>query len=87
MLGEGERIAGAVFLQDDASYDEAYETDEDVSSRALLETTLDWPLSKHMRKIHRDISDDDPLVPISDAEIFKDKLGAELSSNTIRAFQ
>jgi hypothetical protein len=81
MLGEGERIAGAVFLAGWMHLtDEAYETDEDVViAKPWLETTLDWPAIKtHAGKFIAIFSDDDPLVPISDAEIFKDKLGAEI---------
>lgn len=60
--------------------DEAYETEEDEEiAKPWLETPLDWAKIKfHTNKFVGIFSDDDPLVPISDAKIFESNLGAKI---------
>lgn len=80
-LSEGEKIGGAVFLAGWINLTgEAYETEEDVGiAKPWLETPLNWDkIKSHSNKFIGIFSDDDPLVPISDEEIFKDKLGAQI---------
>ncbi|MDD4995046.1 MAG: alpha/beta hydrolase [Patescibacteria group bacterium] len=75
------KIGGAVFLAGWVHLtDEAYETDEDpVIAKPWLETPIDWDeIKSHSNKFIGIFSDDDPLVPISDAKIFESKLGAKI---------
>ena len=60
--------------------EEANEDDEDKGiAKPWLETPIDWEKVKsHANKFIAIFSDNDPLVPLSDSEIFKDKLGAEI---------
>jgi len=80
-LGKGERIAGAVFLAGWMHLtDEAYETNEDaVIAKPWLETPMDWDAIRlRADRFIAIFSDDDPLVPITDAALFEEKLGAEI---------
>lgn len=80
-LEEGVKVGGAVFLAGFTHLtDEAYETDEDVDiAKPWLETPLNWDkIKSHSNKFIGIFSDDDPSVPISDAEIFESKLGAKI---------
>lgn len=80
-LEEGIKVGGAVFLAGFVHLtDEAYETDEDPEiAKPWLETPLNWDKIKtHSNKFISIFSDDDPLVPISDADIFESKLGAKI---------
>ena len=60
--------------------DKAYEVDKDLKiARPWLDAPLDWEYIKSKADDFVCIfSDNDPLVPLSDAEIFKEKLGAEI---------
>ncbi len=80
-LPEDSKIGGAVFLAGWTHLtDEAYETEEDEKiAKPWLETPLDWTkIKSHSNKFIGIFSDDDPLVPISDAAVFKDNLAAEI---------
>jgi hypothetical protein len=80
-LPENVKIGGAVFLAGWVNLtDEAFEDEKDAEiGKPWLETPLDWEKVKtHTNKFTAIFSDDDPLVPISDSEIFKEKLGAEI---------
>ena len=75
------KIGGAVFLAGWVHLtDEAYEEEGDVEiAKPWLETPIDWEKVKlHTDKFTAIFSDDDPLVPYSDSEIFKDKLNAKI---------
>ncbi len=76
-----EKIRGAVFLAGWTHLtDEAYETNEDAEiAKPWLETPMNWSeIKSHSGKFIDIFSDNDPLVPISDAKIFKSKLGAKI---------
>ena len=80
-MPEDSKIGGAVFLAGWTHLtDEAYETEEDEKiAKPWLETPLDWTkIKSHSNKFIGIFSDDDPLVPISDAAVFKDNLAAEI---------
>lgn len=80
-LEEGIKVGGAVFLAGFTHLtDEAYETDEDVDiAKPWLETPLNWDkIKSHSNKFIGIFSDNDPSVPISEAEIFESKLGAKI---------
>lgn len=75
------KIGGAVFLAGWIHLtDEAYETEEDEEiAKPWLETSLDWKkIKSHANKFVGIFSDNDPLVPISDAKIFENSLGAKI---------
>ncbi len=59
---------------------EAYEVEEDAGiAKPWIETPLNWSKIKSCsNKFICIFSDNDPLVPISDAEIFKNELGARI---------
>ena len=81
LLNKNEVIAGAAFLAGWTNLtDAAYETDEDsVIAKPWLETPLNWDKIKaHSEKFIAIFSDDDPVVPISDAKIFESKLSAKI---------
>ncbi len=80
-LPENTKIGGAVFMAGWVHLtDEAYEVEEDVEiAKPWLKTPLDWnKIKSHSNKFICIFSDNDPLVPISDAEIFKSELGAKI---------
>ena len=80
-LNEDESIGGAVFLAGWTHLtDEAYETEEDpMIAKPWLETPLDWvKIKSRADKYIAIFSDDDPVVPISDAKIFESKLKAKI---------
>ena len=73
-LPEGEKAGGVIMV---AGFSESLQVPE-------LESFFDQPLDyekvkKSARKFEAICSDDDPLVPIKNAEILRDKLGAELT--------
>lgn len=75
------KIGGAIFLAGWVHLtDEAYEADEDVGiAKPWLETPINWSeIKSHANKFISIFSDDDPLVPISDARIFENKLEAKI---------
>lgn len=81
LLNKNERIGGAVFLAGWVHLtDLAYETKEDPKiAKPWLETPLNWDKIKpHAAKFIGIFSDDDRIVPIADADIFKEKLGAKI---------
>jgi hypothetical protein len=81
ILPQNQKIGGAVFLAGWVHLmDEAYETEEDVEiAKPWLETPLNWDkIRSQASKFIGIFSDDDPVVPFSDSEIFKDKLGAKI---------
>jgi len=67
-------LAGWVHLTD-----EAYETEDDHDiAKPWLETSIDWEgIKSHSGNFIGIFSDNDPLVPISDAKIFENNLGAK----------
>lgn len=80
-LGDGEKIGGAVFLAGWIHLtDEAYEVEEDLEiAKPWLAALIGWDKIKaRAKKFICIFSDDDPLVPISDAKIFESKLGAKI---------
>ena len=75
------KVGGAVFLAGWVHLSrEAYETDEDAGiAKTWLEIPINWSkIKSHSNKFICIFSDNDPLVPISDAKIFKSKLGAKI---------
>ena len=60
--------------------EEASEDDEDLKiSRPWLDAPIDFEkIKKHCDNFLSIFSDNDPYVPLSDKEIFKEKLGAEI---------
>ncbi len=75
------KVGGVVFLAGWVNLtDEACEVEEDKEiAKPWLETPIDWiKVKKHTDGFVAIFSDNDPLVPFSDAEIFKDKLGAKI---------
>lgn len=80
-LGKNENVGGAVFLAGWTHLtDEAYEIEEDaVIAKPWLETPLDWnKIKSHSGNFVAIFSDDDPLVPLSDAKVFESNLGAKI---------
>ena len=80
-LPQETRIGGAVFLAPWVHLtDAAYEAPEDVViAKPWLETPIAWDKAKsHVKKFIAIFSNDDPLVPLSDAKVFEEKLGAEI---------
>lgn len=80
-LPKNVKIGGCVFLAPWVNLtDAAYETKEDKNiAKPWLETPINWDEIKlHCKKFTAVFSDDDPLVPLSDSEIFKKKLGAKI---------
>lgn len=80
-LKDDEKIAGAVFLAGWVHLtSEAYETKEDVEiAKPWLNTFLNWnKIKSHSKKFVSIFSDNDPLVPITDSEIFSSKLWSEI---------
>ena len=80
-LPKNTKIGGAVFLAGWVNLtSKAYETRGDAEiAKPWLETPLNW----NKIKFHSDnfigiFSDDDPLVPVSDAKIFERDLGAKI---------
>ena len=80
-LNEKEHIGGAVFLAGWAHLtDEAYEEEnEKAIAKPWLETPLNWSkIKSRAGKFTAIFSADDSVVPISDAEIFKNNLGTKI---------
>jgi hypothetical protein len=80
-LPNGIAIGGAVLLAPWIHLTEAsYETEEDREiAKPWLETPIAWEkIKSDCPKCIAIFSDDDPLVPLSDAEIFKKNLGATI---------
>ncbi len=80
-LPDGAITGGAVFLAPWVHLtDVSYETKEDRNiAKPWLETPMPWATIKfHCPKFSAIFSDDDPLVPLSDSEIFERELGARI---------
>ncbi|KKQ77933.1 MAG: hypothetical protein A3A96_04125 [Candidatus Zambryskibacteria bacterium RIFCSPLOWO2_01_FULL_39_39] len=80
-LPDNTKIGGAVFLAGWVNLtDEAFEDEKDAEiGKPWLKIPIDWiKVKSHTNKFTAIFSDDDPLVPMSDSEIFKEKLGAEI---------
>lgn len=80
-LESNTKIGGAIFLAGWVHLtNEVYEDEEDIQiAKPWLETSIDWEKVKlHTNKFTAIFSDNDPLVPYSDSEIFKDKLNAKI---------
>lgn len=76
-----EKIGGAVFLAGWIHLtDAAYETEEDSQiAKPWLETPLNWDkIKSRANKFVAIFSDNDVVVPLSDSEIFKEKLNADI---------
>lgn len=74
-------IGGAAFLAPWVHLtNEAYETEADKDiAKPWLETPINWDKVKsHCKKFIAVFSDNDPVVPLSDSEIFKKELGAKI---------
>ena len=81
-LEKDQKIGGAVFLAGFVHLGgEAYESEDDpLIAKPWLETPLNWKkIKSHANKFSAVFSDNDPFVPLSDSEIFKKELGAEIS--------
>jgi len=80
-LSENEK-AGGVFLLAPWFHltEEAFEDDDDpLIAQPWIETPIDYEKVKQKaNKITAVFSDNDPVVPLADAEIFKDKLSAKI---------
>ena len=80
-LPEGNRVGGAVLLAGWLNLtDAAYEDEDDREiGRPWRETPIDWERAKgNARRFVAIFSDDDPVVPLSNQEIFREKLGADI---------
>ncbi len=80
-LEEGRKIKGVVFVAGFFNLLEgAYEDEEEIDvAKPWLETPIDCEkVRKRFEKILAIFSTDDDCVPLSDSELFKEKLGAEI---------
>ena len=80
-LPENTKVGGAVFLAGWVNLtDKAYEDAEDAEiAKPWLETPINWAKVKSgAKKFIAIFSDNDPLVPLTDSEIFKEKLSAKI---------
>ena len=80
-LNTDERIGGAVFVAGWVTLTpDAYEQEGDEeTAKPWLETPIDWEKAKsHTANFTAIFSDNDPFVPVADAGVFREKLGAEV---------
>ncbi|MDP2945996.1 MAG: alpha/beta hydrolase [bacterium] len=80
-LNDNEKIGGAVLLAGWLHLtDEVYETEEDSQiAKPWLETPLNWDkIKSRANKFVAIFSDNDEMVPLSDSEVFKEKLNAKI---------
>ena len=80
-LPDKSRIGGAVFLAGWINLtNKAFEDEEDAKiAKPWLETPINWEKVKsHTHQFIAIFSNNDTLVPLSDSEIFKEKLGAKI---------
>lgn len=80
-LPENIKIGGAVFLAGWVNLtDEAFEGEDDATiAKPWLDTPIDWKrVRSHSSNFTAIFSDNDSLVPLSDSDIFKEKLGAKI---------
>ena len=77
-LPEGTKIGGAIFVAGFVNLKNLETPEEKKLAKPWLETPIDWDkIVSHTKKFFALFSDNDPWVPVSDADIFKDKLGAK----------
>ena len=77
------KIGGVIFVAGFVNLNiDAIEEEEKGSSKIAkpwLETPLNWDkIKKHVNKVIAIFSDNDPYVPLKDANIFREKLGAKI---------
>lgn len=78
-LGPGEKIGGAVFAAGFFHLKDLANDEERSIAAPWLETPIDErSVQSHGGKFVAIFSDNDPVVPLSDKEIFKEKFGAEV---------
>jgi predicted alpha/beta hydrolase family esterase len=80
-LSENSKIGGVVLLAPWLGLtDEAFEDEEDrIIAKPWLETPINWEkVKKHTNNFVSIFSDNDPLVPFNDSEIFKNNLGSKI---------
>ncbi len=79
-LPDNSKIGGAVFLAGWTHLTNETDTDNNVRiAQPWLETPLNWAeIKTHSDKFVAIFSDNDPVVPISDAKIFEDNLKAKI---------
>lgn len=80
-LPDGKKASGVALLAPWFHLtDEAFEDDDDpIIAKPWIETPIDWEKVKEKaNKMIAIFSDDDPLVPLADSEIFKEKLDAKI---------
>ena len=80
-LNQEIKVGGAIFVAGWLNLLPAAVEEEGAEeiAKPWLETVIDWDKIKlHSDKFTVILSDDDPFVPISDAEIFKEKLNAKV---------
>jgi predicted alpha/beta hydrolase family esterase len=80
-LPETTRVGGVVMLAPWINLTEkAFEDENDKKiAQPWLQTEINWEkIKKHTHRFTAIFSDNDPMVPIADAEIFKQKLGAKI---------
>lgn len=80
-ISSGSKIGGAVFLAGFTHLtDEAYEEEEDQEiAKPWLGTPINWnKVKSSVGKFIAIFSDNDPFVPLSDSDIFKENLGAKI---------
>lgn len=80
-LDQDAKIGGVIFLAGWINlYDQAFETAGDAEiARPWLNTPINWEKVKsHATNFTAIFSDNDPFVPLTDSEIFKEKLGAKI---------
>jgi hypothetical protein len=80
-LPPGIKIGGAVLIAPWINLKpESFEDEEaERIAKPWLETTINFDkVKKHLKKIICIFSDNDPFVPLSDKDIFKEKLNAEI---------
>ena len=79
-LNDGSKIGGIVFVAGFFNlYADDYDQEEHDTAKPWLETPIDTDKVKRIcPKITAIFSDNDPDVPLSDSEIFKERLGAKI---------
>jgi len=80
-LPQNAKIGGCIFIAGWFNLtNEAYESEEDRKiAKPWLETPINFDKVKsHCNNFLAIFSDDDPLVPLSDADLFKEKLNARI---------
>ncbi len=74
-----EPVGGVVFVAGWVTLKGLETPEEELVAKPWLETPIDFgKVKKSAGKIAAFFSDDDPFVPLDDAKVFRDKLGAEI---------